>query len=57
MKGLSATGERVWGYTVKGFEKTSLCVEKISFLFKKTSLCGIMTAFQLLSPKANEFFT
>ena len=57
MKGALALGERVWGYTVKGFEKTSLCVEKISFLFKKTSLCGIMTAFQLLSPKANVPFT
>ena len=31
-------GERVWGYTVKGFEKTSLLVEKMSFLFKETSL-------------------
>ena len=38
MKGASAIGERVWGYTVKGFEKTSLCVEKMSFLFKETSL-------------------
>ena len=57
MKASLAIGERVWGYTVKGFEKTSLCVEKMSFLFKKTSLCGIMTAFQLLSPEANEFFT
>ena len=38
MKGPSATGERVWGYTVKGFEETSLCVEKTSFLFKETSL-------------------
>ena len=50
-------GERGWGYTVKGFEKTSLRVEKTSFLFKETSLCGIMTAFQLLSPKANVPFT
>ena len=38
MKEALATGERVWGYTVKGFEKTSLCVEKMSFLFKETSL-------------------
>ena len=57
MKALSAMGERVWRYTVKGFEKTSLRVEKTSFLFKETSLCGIMTAFQLLSPKANVLFT
>ena len=27
-------GEMVWGDTVKGFEKTSLRVEKTSFLFK-----------------------
>ena len=38
MKGALAMGERVWGYTVKGFEKTSLRVEKMSFLFKETSL-------------------
>ena len=38
MKGTSAIGERVWGYTVKGLEKTSLRVEKMSFLFKETSL-------------------
>ena len=57
MKGASAIGERVWGYTVKGFEKTSLRVEKTSFLFKETSLCGKKTSLQLLSPKANIPFT
>ena len=38
MKGTSAIGERVWGYTVKGFEKTSLCVEKTAFHTEETSL-------------------
>ena len=57
MKEPSAIVERVWGYTVKGFEKTSLCVEKTSFLFKETSLCGKKTSLQLLSPKANVPFT
>ena len=56
MKEALATGERVWGYTVKGFEKTSLRVEKTSFLFKETSLCGIMPSFQLLSPVGDMSF-
>ena len=38
MKGALAMGERVWGYTVKGFEKTSLCVEKTAFHAEKMSL-------------------
>ena len=38
MKASLAMGERVWGYTVKGFEKTSLCVEKTAFHAEKTSL-------------------
>ena len=57
MKEPPAIGERVWRYTVKGFEKTSLRVEKMSFLFKETSLCGKKTSLQLLSPKANIPFT
>ena len=57
MKEPSAIGERVWGYTVKGFEKTSLRVEKMSFLFKEMSLCGKKTSLQLLSPNANIPFT
>ena len=38
MKGTSAIGERVCRYTVKGFEKTSLCVEKTAFHAEKMSL-------------------
>ena len=38
MKETSAIGERVCRYAVKGFEKMSLRVEKMSFLFEETSL-------------------
>jgi hypothetical protein len=48
VKELSAMGERVWGYTVKGFELTSLSS-------KLTSVCREMPSFQVLSPVGDIF--
>ena len=43
-------GERVWGYTVKGFEMPPLCDEMPPFHAEEAALCGEKAAFQELSP-------
>ena len=56
MKEMSAMGERVWGYTVKGFEMTSLSSKLTSIFVKLTSVYGIMTSVLMLSPAGNVSF-
>ena len=43
-------GERVWGYTVKGFEMPPLCDEMPPFHAEEAAFCGEKAAFQELSP-------
>ena len=52
MKEVSAMGERVWGYTVKGFEMPPLCDEMPPFLAEMAPLRAEMAPFQELSPVA-----
>ena len=45
MKEVSAMGERVWGYTVKGFEMPPLCDEMPPFLAEMAPLRTKMAPF------------
>ena len=52
MKEVSAMGERVWGYTMKGFEMAPFLVEMPPFFEEMAPLRAEMAPFQELSPVA-----